>query len=370
MRMRIGLLLCNTIAFALLSMPTLACECASPPPGVINAERDVTKWYANRSDVIFEGTVERIGFHSTLMDAKVGALLPADLDTDANMPELWVTFAVARSYKGVQTKEVLVTTGISGGDCGFDFEIGKRYLVFASANPSGQLSTDICSGTGLMADSQSALSYLRGVPFASETGRHRAPQTRLCGHVATKGVDFADSQVLLFRSGNSSPMPTDEADVAKDGSFCVDGANPGSYFLAFISRDDDSPTSYAFFPGTTESSAASSIQLRSGQTPDLEISLPPQATFSVRGTVMTPHSSALPPECSVFLLNVDRLSFLVGYSADVGPMGRFEFPKVLPGKYWAFVGVDSDVAAHWLTRKSEVHVNTAIPNLSLELVQK
>jgi hypothetical protein len=49
---------------------------------------------------------------------------------------------------------------------------------------------------------------------------------------------------------------------------------------------------------------------------------------------------------------------------------RVSFPAVLPGKYWAFVGVDSDDAANWVTRKAEVEANVTVRGLSLELLQK
>jgi hypothetical protein len=41
-----------------------------------------------------------------------------------------------------------VTTGWGNGDCGFDFEVGKEYVVYAS--DEGQLETSICSGTSLL----------------------------------------------------------------------------------------------------------------------------------------------------------------------------------------------------------------------------
>lgn len=368
--MRIFLLICSFVA--VMATPGFACTCAAPPPEVTTA-RDLAHWYADRSDAIFEGTVKRLELSWVFKDAKVGDLVPADLDQDE--PTLKVTLDIARFYQGVEQKDVSLTTGIGGGDCGFDFEAGKEYLVYAFADSSGQLSTGICSGTELLEDSQSALSYLRGEQVVSETPKQNSgiSPTKLCGHLASRGGDVAGSQLFLFRIGNKSPIPTEEAEVAHDGSFCFDEARPGSYYLAFMNRNDDSPASFVLFPGTTKTSDASRVELKSGQThSDLTFVVQPEDTVSVSGAVLVrPDKSALPAGCKVLLLSVDPLSLLVSYAKDVGASGSFEFPHVLPGKYWAFVGVDnSDAAPHWLTRKTEVDVNAAVSSLSLELVQK
>lgn len=55
-------------------------------------------------------------------------------------------FKVADAVKGNLDTNLEVTTGLGGGDCGYDFKIGHRYIVYASVN-SGIYSTGICSGT-------------------------------------------------------------------------------------------------------------------------------------------------------------------------------------------------------------------------------
>ena len=367
--MRVHYLLSTIAAFMFTSVPAFGCTCVHPPD--VKTARDFAKWYADTSDAVFEGTVKRIELKSGFMDAKVGGLVPASLEDQDII--LRVTFDMSQSYKGIGQKDVELTTGVGGGDCGFDFESGKQYLVFAFADTSGHLSTGICSGTGLLEDSQSELSYLRGEKAISETTKQNVsvPPTKFCGHIAARGINLSDSQVFLMRVGNKSPIPSEEAEIAPDGSFCFEGARPGKYYMAFISRDEDSPTSFVLFPGTANSSDSRPIELKSEQVhSDLKVVVEPQPTFSVRGNILIPKNSALPAECKVFLLNTDVLSFLVSYSMDVDPSGSFEFRRVLPGKYWAFVGVDSDAAPNWLTRKAEVEVNATVSGLSLELVRK
>jgi hypothetical protein len=348
---RIRSFLYAAIAYTCVSIPAFGCSCVQPPPGAKTAG-ETAQWYVNKSDSIFEGTIKRVDLKWTLMETKVGGLVPADLDQDE--PTLQVTLDVASFHKGAEQSHVLLTTGVGGGDCGFDFEIGKKYLVYAYADESGYLSTGICSGTRLL-----------------EESRANVLPTKFCGHVATTGLDMEDSQVFLFRVGNNSPIPSDEAELKRDGSFCFVGATPGNYHLAFVSRADDLVTSFVFFPGVTDPNEASTIELRSGQTrQDLAFKIPPQPTFSVSGNVHVPQKSVLPAESKVLLVSADPSSFMRAYSKDVDPSGSFDFMRVLPGRYWAFVGVNSEDAANWLTRKAEVEVNVAVSGLSLEMVQK
>lgn len=153
--MRILFLLCILVVLALVAPRSFACKCVAPPSGV-KTDSEVARWYTDRSDAVFEGTVRRVELNWVFKEARLGDLVTADLDQDE--PTLEVTFDIARFYKGVEQKDLSLTTGIGGGDCGFDFESGKQYLVFAFADTSGRLSTGICSGTGLLEDSQSELS--------------------------------------------------------------------------------------------------------------------------------------------------------------------------------------------------------------------
>jgi len=359
------------IFFALtVSGPAFGCTCLKPPPDA--TARDMAQGHVQSSDAIFEGTVRDTELKWTLLEAPVGGLVSADLDQQE--PVLQVKFDVSRSYKGADRKDLVLTTGIGGGDCGFEFRIGQQYLVYAYADKPGDLSTGICSGTGLLQQSQSNLSYLRGEPADSETtGQNTSsPPTKVCGLVASKDMNVAEGQVYLLQVGNKSPIPAEEAEVAHDGSFCFVGAEPGNYYLAFATKaEDESPSSFVFFPGTTESSEPDAIVVKSGRTKSgLVFNIPYQPKFSISGNIYISNKSPIPPDTKIYLLNANLLSFLVAYSQDVDPKGSFYFPRVLPGKYWAFVGVNSDQAPNWVTRKAEVEVNATVTGLSLELLQK
>jgi hypothetical protein len=64
-----------------------------------------------------------------------------------------------------------VVTGAGGGDCGFGFEVGERYLVYASRRESGELTTGICSRTNLLAKAAGDVAFLRSMPATGPRGR-------------------------------------------------------------------------------------------------------------------------------------------------------------------------------------------------------
>jgi hypothetical protein len=55
-------------------------------------------------------------------------------------------FRVEESLKGKLTDNLEIFTGRGGGDCGYNFEIGKKYLVYAGSSQE-KLGTSICTRT-------------------------------------------------------------------------------------------------------------------------------------------------------------------------------------------------------------------------------
>ena len=95
--------------------------------------REFTKEEAYQdADVVFLGTVEQF---------------------EANKhPSVWnftgrtAQFRVEKVWKGTVKPLLKVRTGFGGGDCGYDFEVGKPYLVFAQGSKPPYY-TGMCSGT-------------------------------------------------------------------------------------------------------------------------------------------------------------------------------------------------------------------------------
>jgi hypothetical protein len=73
-----------------------------------------------------------------------------------------VRLKVEESFKGVATRKAVLYTGWGGGDCGYEFERGARYLVYAS-DYAGGLYTGICYGTKKAERAESELAILRRI---------------------------------------------------------------------------------------------------------------------------------------------------------------------------------------------------------------
>lgn len=110
-----------------------ACSCPPPPPPVAALVE---------SDAVFEGVVEAIESKQP----------QAGDESDSSHAEvLHVRFRVLRAWKGTEAGEVVVDTSAFSGSCGYHFERGLRYLVYATRGAKS-LSTGACSRTKRASD--------------------------------------------------------------------------------------------------------------------------------------------------------------------------------------------------------------------------
>ena len=96
----------------------LACSCPPPPP---------PKQAMEDSKAVFLAEVVKV---------------------EAEGQERTVTLKVERWWKGGDKVEMVVATAKSGGACGYGFEKGKKYLVYAGAGEKDKpLHVSLCSRT-------------------------------------------------------------------------------------------------------------------------------------------------------------------------------------------------------------------------------
>ena len=363
------------IALTLISLfpigrPALGCTCAPPPPGM-NTPEELSKWNAQGTAAVFEGKVESAELKWKLVEAPVGSVVPADMDQDP--PEMEVHLQVLRAYEGANEKRVRVRTGLGGGDCGFDFQTGKEYLVYAYKDTAGELSTGICSSTALLKDSNANLRELRGGAGPAESAGDALATQRggLCGNLILDDPNQASQgQILLFKAGNSSPIPSEETEPGADGSFCANDLRPGSYLLLFKDSADESPNLFGFFPGVVKPSEATELEVKAGETVShLLFKVPNPQKYSVRGKITAFDEFKRQAAPKVVLMSPHKRLLVMGYSAEVSSDGTFAVSHVLPGTYWAVVTVEADSTAKWSTRKVEVSVGGDVSGLALELFQ-
>jgi carboxypeptidase family protein len=75
------------------------------------------------------------------------------------LPRLVYKFSIQQAYSGVAGTEVEVNTGGGGGDCGYQFKVGERYLVYAQLYKD-KLTTSICTRTQLFSRATEDLAFL------------------------------------------------------------------------------------------------------------------------------------------------------------------------------------------------------------------
>jgi hypothetical protein len=349
----------------------LACSCARLPPPGPGAAPSLAEITSNKDLAIFEGTVASAQLKGSLFDANVGDLVSADLDGDS--PFMLVSFDISRSYSGQQSKTLQVRTGLGGGDCGYPFEVGKQYLVYAFKNESGEFSTGICSPTGPLEDSKAVIASLRGEPVTStEPEPPVSPPARLCGHIVDGNRESStETRIMFIGVGDKSPVPSDQAVVNDDGSFCAVNILPREYYLLYVSGDREAPVAFGFFPGVTKLADAKTVAIKSGQQlENVLLKVPFQSTYSVSGVIAAFDKSFADLQPKVALLKADQIFLGLNYRQDLSSSGTFTFPNVLPGKYWAIVMVEAGDSSKWFTKKVEVEIDNNVSGLSLTLVKK
>ncbi len=121
------------VAIALLSTAALACSC----PTVMSPGEEI-KWKLKEGSAVFSGEV---------------------LSVDAAGRRKQVTFRVIEFWKGNLDSKVTVSTEDHPGACGYEFEIGKTYLVFAELWENRH-HTGACSGNRELQKAEAELKVL------------------------------------------------------------------------------------------------------------------------------------------------------------------------------------------------------------------
>src|SRR6266581_1125351 len=140
---RIGLI---AAAFSLSTLPAQACSCAGGNPG--SCEVPV-------GDIIVRATVVSKEINQTQppFARPPSSGVPPSADRRAGpilQPEPWgrvkVTLSVSERFRGAAGDSLVVNTELGTEACGYPFEVGHEYLVFAYEN-QGKVTVTTCSGT-------------------------------------------------------------------------------------------------------------------------------------------------------------------------------------------------------------------------------
>jgi len=392
---------------AVASGQASACQCSGSYYGKNNWE--LAKLETEGAAAIFEGTPVRFDLVWNVLTAKVGELIPSQIDSrgPADWPSMAVTFRVLRAYKGDLGPEVTIKTGLGGGDCGAVFAPGLTYLVFAGRSPAGVLGVSMCSPGGWIGSANAAveLRCLRKErPMAADLAppirwnakeyaaheeerkrdfdegqkRYAAVTGEICGNVVGEGTSNGNAGIVSFLfSEGFSPYAHPTTSLNADGSFCSPRLGPGKYFLCFTKRSEQGPTTTAYYPGVSDREKATPIEVTAGQIRSaITFKIPAQKTYSVRGVLSIYDTSRTGAHTGyVQLVRLGAVPFPIVQSQRIDFKSSSAFPKIKylnfenvpPGRYVAYV---SGLGRGWYTKKQEVNVTDHMKFISLDLIHQ
>jgi hypothetical protein len=190
--------------------PAHACSCIYQGPAC------QAYW---KTDAVFDGTVTRI---EKIEREEVSG------DRVFTFHDLRVTLEVHQAWKGLSTRTVQVTTSAGGSSCGYQFEEGVRYLVFAYQWPGGGglLSASSCSLTQRYDAARASVDFLESLAKPAAGGR-------VFGSVTTGARQFVhdrpyerqqtETDVTLVAGGERRTIRS------SGGRYEFTGLEPGNY---------------------------------------------------------------------------------------------------------------------------------------------
>ncbi len=380
MRVQCGgvILFGSLLGLTLFARSAQACSCA----GATGAKtmREVAEWYSdgpNASKIIFEGSVEE-------QEAAVGRVeAPREATSKSTLDQhRVVSLRVLRSYRGQAAGTVTVLTGSGEGDCGFDFETGNQYLVYADKGDEGNLVTSICTGTSLLAHAESAVRALSGEQptpddlLDAETYYKKfAPlwTATVCGRIAkSDGTPLGQAWVDMtqLRDEPFAINTAADSDQSKaDGSFCIRYIRPGKYLLTAERLDvKDYIRWAAYYPGVARPSQAEVIEVHAGENlADLHLGVDKVRVHTLLFRIVTINGSRLPLEkfgVSVDAPERDALAYHLAQPRNIN--GEFPAGYVPPGNYVVQTYLRPDLKSgkipaellRWRMARQEMYIGT------------
>jgi len=162
---------------------------------------------------------------STVFVGRVVKISAIDLKTASgdHYEDRLVSFEVERSYRGLTTKTAEVLSG-RNSDCGYRFQEGVRYLVYAYAHsPTAKLTTSICTRTRPLSEASEDLEYLERKDDPSQG----AGIEGMIEEVDSKGQSVGSLEGIRVLVEGHAGRQT--AATQKDGRFRLWGLLPGRY---------------------------------------------------------------------------------------------------------------------------------------------
>jgi hypothetical protein len=301
MRSWIAVLALMTASLTTLAGRAEACSCFSGGPPCQN--------YFH-VDAVFLGSVQSIA--------------QTDVPQDSFLTRKLVTFTIERPFRGVDGSTVQVKTGMGGGDCGYDFKPGERYLVYAQRTKDGGLYAGICSRTRRAADAAEDLQYLEDL-------RPTGSGVRVYGTVSRTERDLATGRPMEYgpmpgvRIVVSGPAGDRNARTDWKGMYSIEGLDDGTYHVSVHPPDP-----------LVWSSGAHDLKIafrdnRACMLEDFGVVFDGRISGNAVSRDGAPASDV--PVTLIAAVNANAPGIVPMMSTQTDSSGRYEFTKVPRGRY-------------------------------------
>jgi hypothetical protein len=355
-------ILALAVSSVVYSPTTLACSCIANPKFTMY---ELVKQSAERADAVFLG---------------VPRVLHGDGKTEET--EDLAIFDVETVFKGEKSHQLAVHSGVGTthmSSCGFSFEIGKSYLVFANRFDQSLVAA-ACSFTALIADSDVALRFLRKqAPHPEDlltpSEIQRNSKGRICGAVRrSDGKPLHDAAVFIWNDSD----PTYGKEVSferpdKDGWFESYFLSPGVYRITAVDRSYGASRWVGSFPARTDdSSTMGKVDVVAGRDfRSVDIVLHEEKVYSIQGIVRSSDESPVAlgeVEIDAEMAPDEKFPYLnyIQPQAD----GTFTIPRAPAGTVRLKTYVSKFADPNWETTVTDIRVSEDIEHVEIILKRR
>lgn len=240
-----------------------------------------------------------------------------------------IYFKVEEAFQGVKGTRVVIHSGTGGGDCGYWFQRGQRYLVYAYGASQDSLGTNICTRTRLLEHADEDLAFLRNLPrkgigariYGSVAAALKDPKSN--GSRTAKPLDG----VIVKIEG---PRHTFEAVTDGNGQYEVSGIPAGKYKV------------YAVVPDYYRQDEYWERNIELNDRGCARENFVAQNDSRITGHVFKPDGTAL-AKANVELMPVEleTIQRLRGDETWADEKGKYELEEIPPGRYLLGINLSS-----------------------------
>jgi len=281
------------------------------------------------------GTVDFIG------EILSGRLVPSNGIVGGNADsyltrsqQVLVEIRIIESFRGPQKPGDIVSirTGQGGGDCGYPFKLGKKFLIDATEE-NGTLYTGICSLTAPVDEATVEIESLRRLA----AGQRVPDLTGLLYKVSSTSEDWdkrplAGIQAQLASLSGKKLSAT--AITNSEGVFSFTQVPSGRYQLSLLLPQDLSPV-YANFGRTNEKDEIPPLTIpasdRSSAACHVEVYV--DSSASISGMIKAPRPGPVAGWVNADTVKPDRTPWSTVLSATPAADGSFRLAHLPPGRY-------------------------------------